>query len=82
MITISDQINEFIQIEGKGNIRDALNVAITKLALVTTVLERMKERIKKIDNGVLLCPACDRKLRLQDGYWYCDNDTCELAPEE
>jgi hypothetical protein len=33
--TITEKINSFIEQEGKGNIRDALNVALTRLENMT-----------------------------------------------
>lgn len=32
--------------------------------------------------SALKCPSCNTELLMQDSYWYCPNDDCDLAPEK
>lgn len=49
-MNISEQIDDFIRTEGKGNARDAVNVALTKIELLETQiadLKRLNEEMAK-----------------------------------
>lgn len=49
-MNISEQIDDFIRTEGKGNARDAVNIALTKIDLLETKiadLERINEEMAK-----------------------------------
>jgi hypothetical protein len=48
-----------------------------ELASLKSQLEQAQSRLA----GPLRCPNCDCTLATQDGYWYCPNDACGLAPE-
>jgi dTDP-4-amino-4,6-dideoxygalactose transaminase len=52
-MTITEEINHFIENEGKGDVRDALNVALARLdsirkqyALAMAQLKRERERVE------------------------------------
>lgn len=46
-MTLTDKINAFIEVEGHGNIRDALNVALSRLERAE---ELLKESYKQLEN--------------------------------
>ena len=55
---VSEQIDEFIRVEGKGNVRDALNVALARIDL----LRAQKEHAREINEG--LAPYIEQNFAL------------------
>ena len=45
-MTITDHIDEFIAKEGKGNIRDALNVALCRWEVAEAVIRRLRRELE------------------------------------
>lgn len=48
METVTQQIEGWIETEGKGNVRDALNIALARLEAALDVNEQLKEEIKEL----------------------------------
>jgi hypothetical protein len=44
---VSKRINEYIRVQGNGNTRDALNVALARIAVLEAELRKANEMIDK-----------------------------------
>jgi len=51
LIDDEEEINDFIRDEGKGNVRDALNIALSRLALYQQESADRQEIIDRLDVG-------------------------------
>ncbi len=75
-MNITDEIDDFIVINGHGNIRDALNVALARLKEVEETLKDLEyiniEDFIDVNLKWKYCPSCGYKE--PDGHW----KDCEL----
>ncbi len=51
-MTISDRIDQFIAEEGQGNVRDALNIALTRLDLHDIELATKTDRVEALESAL------------------------------
>ena len=55
METVTQQIKGWIAKEGKGNVWDALNIALARLEAALDVNEQLKEEIKELHLSLYGC---------------------------
>jgi hypothetical protein len=49
-MTISEKIDTFISVEGKGSIRDALNIALARIDQKQAIIEQLQKELDDADD--------------------------------